>query len=365
MNDTEKMGRLRLLFDTGDLRQSRVLEEAYSIVLAIDDEEERDLELEKICVALAKIGELDEAKRAAAFIVHNYEKSETLIKIANALVCFDPSRKDVICDLLREAEQANCGALRSWQRADLFNNIAQSYQAIQMNKESHRLWQIAEVSAVEGIKSNNYQDQADSAKSLQDIAVALAESGDFQYALRIVQSLTLPNSRNRSLREIRAIRQGRGIELNRLKDFTKPLEILDPDLEDFCATNRFRVVKDVGFPPCRSLYKDGNPVFEILICQEDHWLDVDYNDKLPYTLSIYGIYRPDRDNAARFTLETEILETQPLSGIRANLQNALKEALNFVNFWTPDIFVSIGQRQDGLEMSRNHPGWRNTNVLME
>src|ERR1041384_4631678 len=102
MDEASKMRQLEARLENGGLNRDETVSEMISLALSIEDHEDRDLVLEKITIALAKMGECNKAQEIARYIEGPYEKTEGLNEIASQLISQAHFERALI--ILEEAE---------------------------------------------------------------------------------------------------------------------------------------------------------------------------------------------------------------------------------------------------------------------
>lgn len=196
MNDAQKIGQIKEILKSQNLEK---VFEVVSLVLSIEDEEDRDLSLLDAVQWLLKNEFWQKAYGAAQLMSENYEKSEALEAVAEYLASIGHLEKAL--PIFAEAEKASLNEnLADWQKAERLHKIAKSLQKVKAVIRANEIWEKAIEIAQKGEDSPSSQDSIDSSSVLSEIAENFAAEKRFEEATLIAQKLK--NRKERTLQRI-------------------------------------------------------------------------------------------------------------------------------------------------------------------
>jgi len=180
-----------------------IVNEMTSLALSIRDQENRDLILEKVVIALARAGEWDKAQEMAGYMKEPYEKAEGLNEIASQLISQANFEQSLI--ILHEAELIATQASEPWRQAELLSRIAQSLLLAKAPDKADKVWERAISIAQIGESSVDLQGSVDCSSVLAEIAEALALGGNTGKALEVAKAIKSPGKRDRAITAVKKV----------------------------------------------------------------------------------------------------------------------------------------------------------------
>lgn len=200
MSDKIKINEIKALLQLDSWTTDQV-HELINLVSSIKkDEEDKDLILQDVAVAFAKVGRYEKASELLDQIKAGYEKSDGNIKIASILV--QAGKHDDAIIWLKVAEKAAEEVFSEWQSAELLNNIAECFRSIDKKEEVIRVLNKAASIAQRGELTENAQDSLDCSSVICDISATLAKVGEIQRAYRIALSIRNQGKRERAIKQL-------------------------------------------------------------------------------------------------------------------------------------------------------------------
>lgn len=205
MSDAEKITQIKEILQS---QSSAKIFEIVSLVLLIEDEEDRDLYLLDAVRWLIKSEIWQKAYGAAQLMSDGYEKSQALQEIADYLVSVGHLEKALL--IFTEAEKvSDAEILADWQKAELLHNIAKSLRRAKAFFRADEVWEKAIAAARNGEKSPSSQDSEDSSSVLAEIAEYLASKEKIEKALSIARKIKSIHRKEKVLYQIAAYSQQR------------------------------------------------------------------------------------------------------------------------------------------------------------
>jgi hypothetical protein len=125
--------------------------------------------------------------------------------------------------------------------------------------------------------------------------------------------------------------------------FVEHFETIDPQLQIFADKHGFTLEYNLHRQPCRILRRRGNPELVIGINMDDHWLYVEYSEKLPHSFGIATYYEPPADNLFVYRLRSDLAKQQTFSDICLHIDQYLETSAQLLQAWTPDIIMQDGE----------------------
>lgn len=83
--------------------------------------------------------------------------------------------------------------------------------------------------------------------------------------------------------------------------------------------------------------------------QQGNWSELEYREDLPHTFAVGAYYQAPANDLYLYKLSANLAENEAFSGIVCNLNEYLDEGLRVLTSWTPDTFLSNGQRIENLK----------------
>jgi hypothetical protein len=134
---------------------------------------------------------------------------------------------------------------------------------------------------------------------------------------------------------------------DRFDAFSRHLDVLDGELSTYCALGGFELEKNLLRQPGRVLRRRGNPEFLIDVALSGYWLEMDFSDDLPHTITAIGYYeRPGSMYVYR--MARVIVANEPFSYLTRNLRNHLDSARELIANWSPQVMREHGERVENL-----------------
>lgn len=200
MSDKIKINEIKALLQLDSWTTDQA-HELINLVSSIKkDEEDKDLILQDVAVAFAKVGRYEKASELLDQIKAGYEKSDGNMKIASILV--QAGKHDDVIIWLKVAEKAAEEVFSEWQAAELLNNIAECFRSIDKKEEVIRVLNKAASIAQRGELTENAQDSLDCSSVICDISATLAKVGEIQRAYRLALSIRNQGKRERAIKQL-------------------------------------------------------------------------------------------------------------------------------------------------------------------
>lgn len=199
MSDQSKIEKIESLIKLNNLSFEQE-SDLIDLALSVNDQEDRDLMLEKIAIVLARSGKYDKSRELLDKVDGAYERSEGFIEIAAILAMSSQARDAFIA--LKEAEEPANQAPAAWQRAELLNRIARDAFSLGEREESIRILKQAISIAQHGEESESVQDSLDSSSVLWDISQTLAQIGEREKAFEVANSIKSQGKRENAIKSL-------------------------------------------------------------------------------------------------------------------------------------------------------------------
>lgn len=134
---------------------------------------------------------------------------------------------------------------------------------------------------------------------------------------------------------------------DRFDAFSKHFQVLDDELSAYCAANNFKLEKNLLRQPGRVLRREGNPHFLVDFSLSGYWLEMEFREDMPHTITAIGYYEPPESEYI-WKISREIVTRELFSRIVANLRIHLDQACHFIGQWTPEVMLKGGERTENL-----------------
>jgi hypothetical protein len=171
--------------------------EQISVALAINDNEDRDLVLQKISKELIAEKDLDKAIGVSHFIENSYEKVETLHWIAENLAKSGDLERSFWFFNEAENEAIRCSEL--WQQAELLHKLAKTLFEVGAKNKADTFWQKSISICKTGENLENLQSNLDASSVFAEIVIFISKNVDFHEGLQIAQTIKNNHFRERTL----------------------------------------------------------------------------------------------------------------------------------------------------------------------
>jgi tetratricopeptide (TPR) repeat protein len=196
---------IEALLENYGFTDAQPTEQIISLTLSIQDQEDRDLLLEKIAIGLGTQGKWDDAQVVIERIEGAYEKAEAMYTIAAQLAAAGQVERSFI--LLCEAEKVvtNATDLSLWQQAELLHHIAKTMYNMGAKKKADEVWEQAISFGQLGEDHPSSQESYDASSVLWEIMETLALVGNTQKALEVAKAIQSDRRRDNVIKAINKI----------------------------------------------------------------------------------------------------------------------------------------------------------------
>lgn len=189
--DARKIEQVESVLNAQD---SVIKAETISLALSIEDEEDRDLTLQRIALRLAVNKEWNRAFGVAQFIENGYEKAEALGHIAGKLAVYGHLERALW--VFSEAEKETSRIFAAWQQAELLQKLAKALIEIGATSKAKEMLEKAITVAQSGEGSANPQESIDAASVLSESILILASFIETEKAAELAGEI-----KNEAIRE--------------------------------------------------------------------------------------------------------------------------------------------------------------------